>query len=236
MFLLLAGELSSQNHASLLMVYRSQLVLLWAGPAHYHSLLLKECVRSVGIRLSPFSEWLSHFGDSCGTCQIMLSGQLCTFLSAVLDIVGIPKVQPLPLCSGFISALVHWRFSNRISNFDFSPWPLTWISNSLLGISLPLQAPRVWYQIVHQVLPLLFLLMITILLAADTHASHVSSTPYLISHSVQLNFSVLIKMTYLLTAKYTLHFPTTNTTTYRVTYQNEMLQGAPDPPIKSAFT
>lgn len=85
--------------------------------------------------------------------------------------------------------------------------------------------------------------MITVLLAGDTHASHVSFTPYLISHFVLLIFPVLVKTTYLLTAKYTLHFSTTNIINlqFHLLWEpsyllTEMLRGVPALPLKSILT
>ena len=85
--------------------------------------------------------------------------------------------------------------------------------------------------------------MITVLPAGDTCACSVSFTPYLISHFVLLIFPVLIKKIYLLTAKHTLHFLTANiiacsfTVPWGPSYLLiDLLQGVPEPPVKSAFT
>lgn len=125
---------------------------------------------------------------------------------------------PYALVSSLLLCIEDFQTISLTLTFPLSPWPefstACWVFHCLCKphVSDIKQSTRCSRS---------FLLMITILLAADTHASHVSSTPYLISHSVQLIFSVLIKMTYLFTAKYTLHFPTTNTITYRFTYQKK---------------
>lgn len=104
--------------------------------------LLKETISALLVYTSPFSEWLSHLMWLMA-CYFLLSSQLVIFLISLTRHFGPSLRSSLPFCSGFISALLHWRFSSHISNLDLSPWPLTWISNSLLGISLPPRVPDI---------------------------------------------------------------------------------------------
>lgn len=142
MFLFLAGELSSWNHASLQWLieaawsYCEQVLLIIT-----HSSLERECFRSAVVNLSPFSEWLSCLGDSCGTCYILLSSQLCIFLiSPTRHCRHSPRSSPCP------SALVHlssvaWKIFQAMSltlTFSLVPWPefptACWVFHSHLKL------------------------------------------------------------------------------------------------------
>lgn len=137
---MLADELSSWNHASLQMTYRSvwscceQVLLIIT-----HSSLERECFRPAGVHLSPASEWLSHLCDSWGTRSIPLSSQLCIFpISPTRHCEHSPRSRPCPsaLVSSQLSCSEDSRALSLTLTFSLGPWPkfptVCWVFHSHL--------------------------------------------------------------------------------------------------------
>ena len=214
-----------------------------AGPAYYHSLFSwkRKFCSAVYTPLSP--EWLSLFCDSRSTCSILLSCQLRIFLISPTRHCGhSARSRPCPF--GLVSSQLSCTedFQALSLTLTFSPGPCPkfpaawWVFHTHPKLHVYTELSTNCYLLTP-------LLMITILPVGDTCACPVSFTPYLISHFVLLIFPVLIKKTYLLTAKHTLHFLTANVITCSFTLPRgpsylltDLLQGVPEPPVKSAFT
>lgn len=131
--------------------------------------------------------------------------------SLLLDIVGIPQcpVHPSALDSPQLSCTEEFQAIFLTFIFPLGLWPefptACWVFHSHLKLHVSNGEEFTCCY------------LLTFLSVNDHHPpgwTHtcfsVPSAPYPISHFVLSIFSVLINMTYLLTAKYTLHFPTAN--------------------------
>lgn len=159
-------------------------------PMITRSSLERECFHSAGVYLSPFSESLSHLCDSSATCYILLSSPLYIFLISPTRHCGhSPRSRPCPsaLVSSWLACTEDFHTISLILTFPLSPGPefptACWAFHTRLKLHMSNieEFPSCYHLLTS-------LLMITILLAGDTHSPHVSPTPSLIRHSILLIF------------------------------------------------